>query len=162
MAGQAAYVANLRRIDETSLSGAADDHPVSAEISSAIQSLLGGLAWCVLTMRHITICVAALQRAASAPAAASSGGVISWTDLQKQVSSSLQSRGISSSTIAMMPVSQQAGVSSGFGGSSLSSFAAASSLLPHQQLLQPFNKAFVKQCTDYLIRHIKSKRVEFS
>ena len=69
IADQALYADNLRLIDETPLAGSADIDLVDYQMQKQYMSLLGGIAWCVLTMPHIAIYVAALQRAAKQPTA---------------------------------------------------------------------------------------------
>ena len=66
-ADQAQYVAGLNPISEEAIAGKDDSEEVSSWLHQQYQSLLGGIAWCTLTMVHICVYVTALQRAAKKP-----------------------------------------------------------------------------------------------
>ena len=65
--GQAAYILTLRPIDPNLLKGKPDDESAGPELTAKFMSLLGGVAWTVLTATGALVYIQALQRHAQKP-----------------------------------------------------------------------------------------------
>ena len=66
-AHQAAYVEQLRPIDASKLKGRSESEMATGDLHSDYMSLLGGIAWTVLTRAEAAVYVQALQRSAHRP-----------------------------------------------------------------------------------------------
>eukprot|EP00959_Pyramimonas_sp_CCMP1952_P375475 7864221-Pyramimonas_sp.AAC.1 len=64
---QTEYIKNLNCIDEKELQGRGDDEDPPEKHAKLYPSLLGAIAWCIMTRIDICIYVAALQRHGKAP-----------------------------------------------------------------------------------------------